>query len=53
MDCRLPSMPSYFRYFNSRVKGDIKGKLSWIGDGANNMSYSFIEAAVKFQFNQK
>ena len=36
------------------LKGDIKGKtLSWIGDGANNMSYSFIEAAVKFQFNLK
>ena len=36
------------------LKGDIKGNtLSWIGDGANNMSYSFIEAAVKFQFNLK
>ena len=34
------------------LKGNIKGKnLSWVGDGANNMSHSFIEAAVKFEFN--
>ncbi len=35
-------------------KGDIEGKtISWIGDGNNNMSNSFIEAAVKFKFNLK
>ncbi len=34
--------------------GDIKGKtISWIGDGNNNMSNSFIEASVKFEFNLK
>ena len=34
--------------------GDIEGKtISWIGDGNNNMSNSFIEAAVKFKFNLK
>mgnify|MGYP001176030478 FL=1 len=33
------------------VKGNIKGKtLAWIGDGNNNMSNSFIEAAAKFNF---
>ena len=32
-------------------KGDISGKkLAWIGDGNNNMSNSFIEASVKFNF---
>ena len=32
--------------------GSITGKtISWIGDGNNNMSNSFIEAAVKFKFN--
>ena len=32
--------------------GNIEGKtISWIGDGNNNMSNSFIEAAVKFKFN--
>ncbi len=32
--------------------GNIEGKtISWIGDGNNNMSNSFIEAAVKFNFN--
>ena len=32
--------------------GNIEGKtVSWIGDGNNNMSNSFIEAAVKFKFN--
>ena len=31
--------------------GNIEGKtISWIGDGDNNMSNSFIEAAVKFKF---
>ncbi len=34
------------------VNGNIEGKtISWIGDGNNNMSNSFIEAAVKFKFN--
>ena len=34
--------------------GSIEGKtISWIGDGNNNMSNSFIEAAVKFNFNLK
>ena len=34
--------------------GNIEGKtISWIGDGNNNMSNSFIEAAVKFKFNLK
>ena len=33
------------------VKGNIKGKtIAWLGDGNNNMSNSFIEAAVKFDF---
>ena len=33
------------------LKGEIKGKtIAWIGDGNNNMSNSFIEAAVKFNF---
>jgi len=33
------------------VKGNIKGKtITWLGDGNNNMSNSFIEAAVKFDF---
>lgn len=32
-------------------KGNISGKkLAWIGDGNNNMSNSFIEASVKFNF---
>ncbi len=34
------------------INGNIEGKtISWIGDGNNNMSNSFIEAAVKFNFN--
>ena len=34
------------------IHGNIEGKtISWIGDGNNNMSNSFIEAAVKFKFN--
>ena len=33
-------------------KGKIENKtLAWLGDGNNNMSNSFIEAAVKFKFN--
>ncbi len=33
------------------VKGNIENKiLAWIGDGNNNMSNSFIEAAAKFKF---
>jgi len=33
------------------VKGNIKGKtIAWLGDGNNNMSNSFIEAAVRFKF---
>ena len=33
------------------VKGNIEGKtITWLGDGNNNMSNSFIEAAVKFNF---
>jgi len=32
-------------------KGNIEGKtIAWLGDGNNNMSNSFIEAAVKFGF---
>ena len=32
--------------------GNIEGKtVSWIGDGNNNMSNSFIDGAVKFKFN--
>ena len=32
--------------------GDISGKtLAWVGDGNNNMSNSWIEAAVKLNFN--
>jgi len=34
--------------------GDISGKtLAWVGDGNNNMSNSWIEAAVKLNFNLK
>ena len=34
------------------LKGNIKGKtIAWLGDGDNNMSYSFIEASAKFNFN--
>ena len=33
------------------AKGNIKGKtIAWLGDGNNNMSNSFIEAATKFDF---
>ena len=33
-------------------KGSIEGKtIAWLGDGNNNMSNSFIEAAAKFNFN--
>ena len=33
------------------IKGSIKGKtISWLGDGNNNMSNSFIEASAKFGF---
>ena len=36
------------------IKGNIKGKtIAWLGDGQNNMSNSFIEAACKFNFNLK
>ena len=36
------------------ICGDIKNKtIAWLGDGNNNMSNSFIEAAVKFNFNFK
>ncbi len=35
-------------------KGSIEGKtVSWLGDGNNNMSYSLIEAAGKFNFELK
>ena len=34
------------------LKGNIEGKtIAWLGDGDNNMSYSFIEASAKFNFN--
>merc|ERR1712127_1036768 len=34
------------------IKGNIEGKtIAWLGDGNNNMSNSFIEAASKFNFN--
>ncbi|MDB9796150.1 ornithine carbamoyltransferase [Pelagibacteraceae bacterium] len=33
------------------AKGSIKGKtIAWLGDGNNNMSNSFIEAAVRLKF---
>ena len=33
------------------ARGNIEGKtIAWIGDGNNNMSNSFIEAAAKFNF---
>jgi len=33
------------------AKGNIKGKtIAWLGDGNNNMSNSYIEAAAKFNF---
>ncbi|MDA7605983.1 ornithine carbamoyltransferase [Pelagibacteraceae bacterium] len=33
------------------IKGSIEGKtIAWLGDGNNNMSNSFIEAAAKFNF---
>ena len=33
------------------IKGDIKDKtITWLGDGDNNMSNSFIEASAKFGF---
>jgi ornithine carbamoyltransferase len=33
------------------TKGKIEGKtIAWLGDGDNNMSNSFIEAAAKFNF---
>jgi len=33
------------------IKGDIKDKtITWLGDGNNNMSNSFIEASAKFGF---
>ena len=33
------------------AKGNISGKsIGWLGDGNNNMSYSLIEAASKFNF---
>jgi len=33
------------------IKGDIKNKtITWLGDGDNNMSNSFIEASAKFGF---
>ena len=36
------------------IKGDIQGKtLAWLGDGNNNMSNSFIEAAAKLKFKLK
>ena len=34
------------------IKGNIENKtIAWLGDGGNNMCNSFIEAAVKFNFN--
>ena len=34
------------------INGEITGKtLTWLGDGNNNMSNSFIEAAAKLNFN--
>ena len=34
------------------IKGGIENKtIAWLGDGSNNMCNSFIEAAVKFNFN--
>ncbi len=36
------------------IKGNIRDKtISWLGDGSNNMAYSLIEAAGKFNFNLK
>jgi len=36
------------------IKGDIQGKtLAWLGDGNNNMSNSFIQAAAKLKFKLK
>ena len=36
------------------TKGQIKNQvISWLGDGNNNMSNSWIEAAGKFGFNQR
>tara|TARA_X000000368_G_scaffold136957_1_gene107616 strand:+ start:986 stop:1912 length:927 start_codon:yes stop_codon:yes gene_type:complete len=36
------------------AKGNISGKsIGWLGDGNNNMSYSLIEAASKFNFKLK
>jgi ornithine carbamoyltransferase len=33
------------------IKGNIKNKtITWLGDGNNNMSNSFIEASAKFSF---
>jgi ornithine carbamoyltransferase len=33
------------------IKGNIKDKtITWLGDGDNNMSNSFIEASIKFGF---
>jgi ornithine carbamoyltransferase len=33
------------------IRGNIEGKtVAWLGDGNNNMSNSFIEAAAKFNF---
>ena len=33
------------------MKGSIKDKtIAWLGDGNNNMAYSFIEASAKFGF---
>ena len=33
------------------VKGNVQGKtIAWLGDGNNNMSNSFIEAAARFKF---
>lgn len=42
----LADMQTYFEH-----RGDIKGKtVSWIGDG-NNMCHSYINAAIRLDFN--
>jgi ornithine carbamoyltransferase len=42
----LADMQTYFEH-----RGDIRGRtVAWIGDG-NNMCHSYINAAVRFEFN--
>ena len=44
----LADMQTYFEH-----RGDIKGKtVTWIGDG-NNMCHSYINAAIRLDFNLK